>query len=303
MPVIPTRSAPCSATAPALLDQADQALASRARVMLANAALLTGDLAEHQRQAQRAAALARAAPGQEGLALALTVTAVAAITGAGITSATQAALDEAVTVAVKHADRFTETIMRHWRARLFATVGQLDAAETEAELCWAAGRNGAVRLIEVLGPLAEARLATATGDFAAAAALGRAADGGRRSGVTQFVPVTLAARACLAAIAEDQLAAAATLAETRAALGERGEAITQATITHAEAIMAWHQGELADAERLARTATMHWHRCRDLMDAADGSSFSACSPPTASASATPHGSWPPRTLPGPGCVT
>ena len=257
-----------------LLEQADRALASRAHVMLANATLLTGDLAEHHRHAQRAAELARAAAGQEGLALALTVTAVAAVAGAGISPSTEAALDEALTVATSQEDRFTETIMRHWRARLFATVGQLDAAETEVGLCWAAGRNGAVRLVEVLGPLAEARLATAAGDSAAAvAALGRAADGGRRAGVTQFVPLTLAARACLAAIAGDQPAAAAAIAETRAALSERREAITQAMLTYAEGILAWHRGELAEAERLARTAALHWQSCCDRMDAADGVEF------------------------------
>jgi predicted ATPase/DNA-binding CsgD family transcriptional regulator len=257
-----------------VLDQADQALASRAYVMLANAALLTGDLADHQRHAQQAAELARAAAGQEGLALALTVTTVAAVAGAGISPATKAALEEALTVANTQADRFTETIMRHWRARLFATVGQLDTAKTEVELCWAAGRDGAVRLVEVLGPMAEARLATATGDFAAAIeALGRAADGGRQAGVTQFVPLTLAARACLAAIAGDPPAAAAAIAAARAALSGRREAITQAMLTHAEAIVAWHRGELADAERLARTATLTWQSCCDRMGAADGVEF------------------------------
>ncbi len=251
--------------------QPDHALASRAHVMLANAALLTGDLAQHQRHARQAAALARTAPGQEGLALALTVTAVADISGAGITPATQAALDEALTVTSKHADRFTETIMRHWRARLFASIGQLDAAETEIALCWAAGRNGAIRLVESLAPHAEARLAAAVGDTAAAAAaLARAAEGGRQAGVMQFVPATLAARACLMAISADGPAAAAALTEARAALGGRRQAITQATITYAEAIMARHRGEFPDAERLARTATLQWHRCRDLMDAADG---------------------------------
>jgi hypothetical protein len=57
------------------------------------------------------------------------------------------------------------------------------------------------------------------------------------------------------------------------------------------AIIAWHRGELASAERLGRTATLAWHRSLDLMGAADGvSSSSACSPPAASASAMPHGS-------------
>jgi hypothetical protein len=34
--------------------------------------------------------------------------------------------------------------------------------------------------------------------------------------------------------------------------------------------MAWHRGELADAERLIRTATLQWHRGSDRMDASDG---------------------------------
>jgi DNA-binding CsgD family transcriptional regulator len=257
-----------------LLEQADPALASRAHVMLANAALLTGDLAEHQQHAQRAAELARTAAGQEGLALALTVTAVSPITGAGISPATEAGLDEALALLNTQADRFTETIMRYWRARLFATVGQLDAAEAEVALCWAAGRDGAIRLVEMLGPFAEARLAAAAGDTPAAVdALRRAADGGRQSGVTQFVPITLASRACLAAIAGDERTAAATLAEARAALRDRRQMITQATVTYTEAFVAWQQGELVEAERLARSATVQWHRCRDLMDAADGIGF------------------------------
>jgi molecular chaperone Hsp33 len=48
--------------------------------------------------------------------------------------------------------------MRSCRANLFAILGQLDAAETEIGLCWAAGRSGANRLVEWLGPLAEALL-------------------------------------------------------------------------------------------------------------------------------------------------
>ena len=61
-------------------------------------------------------------------------------------------------------------------------------------MCWAAGRSGAVRLVEFVGPLAEARLAAARGDTAAAVgALRRAADGGRRVGIVMFVPAALAA--------------------------------------------------------------------------------------------------------------
>src|SRR5437868_7059556 len=81
----------------------------------------------------------------------------------------------------------------YWRADLFATLGQLDAAETEVGLCWAAGRSGAVQVVEVAGPLAEARLAAARGDTAAAdGALRRAADGGRRVGSVMYVPAALA---------------------------------------------------------------------------------------------------------------
>jgi predicted ATPase len=63
------------------LEDADRALASRAHVLLANAAHLAGDLAEYHRHGQRAVELARTAAGQEGLALALTVAAAAAICG------------------------------------------------------------------------------------------------------------------------------------------------------------------------------------------------------------------------------
>ena len=34
--------------------------------------------------------------------------------------------------------------------------------------------------------------------------------------------------------------------------------------------MAWHQGDLAGAERLVREATVQWHHCGDRMDACDG---------------------------------
>jgi DNA-binding CsgD family transcriptional regulator len=53
-------------------------------------------------------------------------------------------------------------------------------------------------------------------------------------------------------------------------LGGRQQAITAAALGYAEGIMAWHRGELGDAERLVREATMQWHRCGDLMDALDG---------------------------------
>ena len=167
----------------ALSGQADPALAARAQSLLATAAFLAGDLAEQARHGLLAVELARTAAGQEGLALALTAWAMSAIAGAGIQPATMTALDEAANVIAAHPDRFAETIMRRCRARLFATLGQLDAAETEVGLCWAAGRSGAVRLVESTGPPAEARLAAARGDTATAVgALRRAADGGRRVG-------------------------------------------------------------------------------------------------------------------------
>jgi hypothetical protein len=76
---------------------ADPALAARAQALLATAAFLSGDLAGQDRHGRLAVELARAAAGREGLALALTGPAAAAIAGAGIQPATVAALDEAVT--------------------------------------------------------------------------------------------------------------------------------------------------------------------------------------------------------------
>jgi len=86
---------------------------------------------------------------------------LSAIAGAGIQPATVATLAEAASVLAAHPDRFAETVMRRLRAELFATLGQLDAAETEVGLCWSAGRSGAVQIVEISGPLAEARLAAA----------------------------------------------------------------------------------------------------------------------------------------------
>jgi predicted ATPase/DNA-binding CsgD family transcriptional regulator len=258
-------------TSRGLSGQADPALAARAQSLLANAAFLAGDLAEQDRHGLLAIELARTAAGQEGLALALTMWSMPAIVAAGIQPATVAALDEATNVTVAHPDRFTETIMRCCRAELFATLGQLESAETEAGLCWSAGRSGAVRLVEWVGPLAEARLAAARGDTASAVgALRRAADGGRRVAMVMFVPFALAGLACVAAIAGDESTAAAAVGEARAALGGRRQALTAAALRYAEGIMAWHQGELADAEHLVREATVQWHRCGDRMDACDG---------------------------------
>ena len=161
--------------------------------------------------------------------------------------------------------------MRRLRADLFATLGQFAAAETEIGLCWAAGRDGAVRLVEYVAPLAEARLAAARGETATAiSALRRAADGGRRVESVMFVPAALAALACMGAIAGNESTAAAAVAEARAELGDRRQEITAAALNYAESVMAWHRGELADAERLAREATVQWHRGRDRMDACDG---------------------------------
>ena len=254
----------------AVSGQADPALAARAQILLANAAFLAGDLAEQARHAALAVELARTAAGQEGLALALTVSAGSAISGAGIQPATIAAFDEAANLLAAHPDRFIETIMRAWRAWLFAVLGQLDAAETELALCWAAGRSGADRLVEILGPLAEARLAAARGDAATAiGALRRAADGGRRVAIAFMVPTARAALACMAAIAGNEAAAAA-VGEARAALGGRRQAIPLAAVGYAEGVMAWHRGELAAAEHLVREATVQWHRGSDRMDACDG---------------------------------
>ena len=253
---------------------ADPALAARAQVLLANAAFLSGDLAGQDLHGRRAIELARTAEGQEGLALALTAWSMSAISGAGIQPATLAALDEAATLIKAHPDRFTETIVRALRAWVFATLGQLDAAETEVGLCWAAGRSGAIRLVESRGPLAEARLAAARGDAAAAVgALRRAADGGRRVGIVMFVSADLAGLACMAAIAGDESTAAAAVGEARAALGGRRQAVTAAALGYAEGVMAWRRGELADAERMVREATLQWHRGSDRMDACDGVEF------------------------------
>ena len=251
--------------------QADPALAARAQVLLANAALLSGDLAEQDRHALLAIELARTAAGQEGLALALVVWTISAISGAGIQPGTLAALDEAATLLGAHPDRFTETVMHQWRARLFTVLGQPETAETEIGLCWTAGRSGAVRLVEFLGPLAEARLAAARADTATAVSgLRQAVDGGRRVGIVMFVPADLAALACMAAIAGDEPTAAAAIGEAKAALGGRRQAITAAALRYAEGIMAWHRGELADAERQVREVTAQWHRGGDRMDACDG---------------------------------
>jgi predicted ATPase/DNA-binding CsgD family transcriptional regulator len=254
-----------------LSGQADPALAARAQALLGGAAFLSGDLVEQERHGLLAIELSRKASGQEGLVLALTMLAMSALAGAGIQPATVAALDEAANVIAAHPDSFGEVITRRCRADLFATLGQLDEAETELGLCWAAGRSGADRQAEFVGPLGESRLAAARGDTAAAvAALRRAADGARRVGSVMFVPSALAGLACLAAIAGDEATAAAAVGEARAELGGRRQAITAAALGYAEGVLAWHRGELADAEHLVREATVQWHHCGDRMDACDG---------------------------------
>ena len=254
-----------------LSGQADPALAARAEILLANAAVLAGDLAGSERHCRTAVELARAAAGQEGLPLALTASSMSAIAGTGIKAATVAALDEAARLTAARADRFTQTATHHWRARAFATMGRLEAAETEVGLCWAAGRAGAIRLVEFLGPLAEARVAAAKGDIAAAAgALRRAADGARHVRIVMFLPGILASLACMEAIGGDEAATAGSVAEARAALGGRQQSITTATLRYAEGITAWQRGELAGAEHLVREATVQWYRCGDRIDACDG---------------------------------
>jgi len=47
-------------------------------------------------------------------------------------------------------------------------------------------------------------------------------------------------------------------------------AIAATALRYAEGVMAWHRGELAGAEHLAREATVQWHRGSDRMDACDG---------------------------------
>ena len=287
-----------------LSGQADPALAARAEILLANAALLAGDLAGNERHCLLAIELARTAAGQEGLALALTASTMSAITGRGIQPATVAALDEAANVLAEHPDRFTETAMRHWRAELFATLGQLEAAELEIGLCWAAGRGGAVRLVEFLGPLAEARVAAARGDITSAiGALRRAADGARRVGIVMFLPAILAALACMAAIAGDKAAAAAAVGEARTALGGRRQAITLAALRYAEGVMAWHRGELADAEHLAARPPRSGTAAVTGWPPATASNCSACSPPPGSASPMRRACSPPPTRPGGRCST
>ena len=256
----------------ALSGPADPALAARAQVLLAHAAFLAGDLAEEDRQGLLAVELARTAAGQEGLVLALTAWSMSAIAGAGIQPATVAALEEAADVLAAHPDRFAETVMRRLRAELFATLGQFDAAETEIGLCWAAGRSGAFRLVEYVAPLAEARLAAAQGRHRGRRR--RAAPGGRRRAPRRDghvrsrrpgspgVPGRHRRRRIHGGGRRRPRRAPSSAAAARRSPPPRSR--------YAEGVMAWHRGELADAEHLVREATLQWHRGSDRMDACDG---------------------------------
>jgi predicted ATPase/DNA-binding CsgD family transcriptional regulator len=251
--------------------QTDPALAARAQLLLAMAAFLSGDLTQQEQHALQAAALARTAPGQEGLILALSVWAMPAIAGAGIQPAVVAALDEAAHLSATRPDPYQEMAMRCTRAQLFATLGQFEAAEAEAELCWAAGRRGAGQITEIFGSIADARLAAAKADTTRAIdALRRAADAGRRIGVFMFVPHALVNLACMAAIVGDDGTATTVVDEARAALDGRQQAMSEATLRCADGVLAWHRGEFAAAEQMVREATVAWHQCSDRMAACDG---------------------------------
>ena len=161
--------------------------------------------------------------------------------------------------------------MRQLRAELFATLGQFEAAETEIRLCWAAGRSGAVRVVEFHGPIARPVLPPpgATPRPPSARCAGRPTAGAASGASCRFPPPWPTWHAWPPSPVTQSTAAAA-LAEARAELGGRRQAITAAALRYAEGVMAWHRGELADAERLVREATVQWHRCRDRMDACDG---------------------------------
>jgi DNA-binding CsgD family transcriptional regulator len=88
--------------------------------------------------------------------------------------------------------------------------------------------------------------------------------------MVMFVPAALAHLACLAAIAGNESMAAAAVGEARAELGDRQQMMTVAALGYAEGVMAWHRGELAAAERMAREATVQWHHCCNRMGACDG---------------------------------
>ena len=255
-----------------LSGQADPALAARAQSPAGHGGLPVRRPGRAGRgTAWLAVELARTAAGQEGLALALTGPAAAAIAGAGIQPATVAALDEAVTVLAAHPDRFAETIVRRLRADLFATLGQFDAAETEVGLCWAAGRDGAVRWWNPppRWPRPASPPPGATPRPPSARCAGPPTAGAASRASCSFPPPWPPWRAWPPSPVTKSTAAAA-VAEARAELGGRRQAITTAALRYAEGIMAWHRGELAAAEHLVREATVQWHRGSDRMDACDG---------------------------------
>lgn len=74
----------------------------------------------------------------------------------------------------------------------------------------------------------------------------------------------------MAAVAGDQSTAAVAVAEARAELGGRRQAITAVALRYAERILAWRRGELPDAEHEVREAAVRWHHGSDRMDACDG---------------------------------
>ena len=113
-----------------LSGQADPALAARAEILLANAAFLAGDLAEQDGTAVRAIELARTAAGQEGLVLALTASVDVRDRRSGHPARHRGRARRGRDLTAARPDRFAETAMHHWRAGLFATLGQLEAAET-----------------------------------------------------------------------------------------------------------------------------------------------------------------------------
>jgi DNA-binding CsgD family transcriptional regulator len=244
-------------------------LTARAAVLVSNVAFVAGDLAEARRHGEAAVVQARAAPGAENLALALICSAHPALVAGDLDTAA-ALIDEAVATAQTAGDRFAETIAHYQRAWLYSVRGDAEAAAAEAERCWAVGRAGGVRLVGALANVADAAAALAGGHpVDAQHALGRAVAGGRAMGFLAFVPGWLADRACLAAHVGDEALTEELITEATSARARCGRMAT-ATLTAATAMLAWQRGDLANAERLAREATVSWHRVGASLDAADG---------------------------------
>jgi hypothetical protein len=112
--------------------QTDPALAARAQILLGTAAFLSGDLADQEQHGLQGVELARTAPGQEGLILALSVRAMPAVVGLGIQPAVVAALDEAANLAQARPDPWAEMAMHCVRARLFAHAGSVRCGRNRA---------------------------------------------------------------------------------------------------------------------------------------------------------------------------